>query len=386
MRLTRLPPDHGATPGHVRFAGLVSEAGSADGAIWVDVPEALAADVTDRLDTWLLWILPHAFATGQDFVIDGAVDAELLRNADALMEIWSRWRPDRRPIRVVAEPVDPTALGARAAPERTVLFFTCGVDSFFSLYHHDHQDASAGEPGSPGWRPVDDLVYVHGFDIPLAHVTAFEAKRKVLDRVAADTGKTLVLLATNLRETGVRQPWGPVMHGPALGGVGVLLGDRWRTALLSSWCCHDHDGPWGSTGITDPLLSTSLTRTRPYGDGHDRFEKLEYLVRFPLVLDTLHVCWEERSDGNCGRCEKCLRTLIALDILGVRDRATTFPPGAVDLGRLPAVWKDTPQLTRIYAYLRDHAARAGRADVVAVIDSCRRAGTSGGPPSVPAPS
>jgi len=366
MRLARLPHGHGLLPGHLRLSGLVTEAAAADGPVWADVPESLAADVPERLDAWLLWLLPHAFETQQELVLDGAVDPELLRNAHELMEIWSRWRPGRRPIRVRAEPADPPGPGA-SPPERTGLFFTAGVDSFFTLYHFDTMAAD-----HPEWRqrPVDDLIYVWGFDIPLAHREACESKDRALRRIAADVGKPLVTLVTNLRDTGVRQPWGRVMHGPALGGVGLLLGNRWRETLLSSWFCHEDTDPWGSTGITDPLLSTSATRTRPYGAGHDRFEKLAFLMRFPLAFETLHVCWEERSAGNCGRCEKCLRTLIALDILGALDRAATFPREPLDLSLLAKVWKDTPLFVRMYEQLKDHAAAAGHSDIVAAIDAC----------------
>jgi hypothetical protein len=369
MRFTLLPRDRGLLPEHVRFAGVVTGAGPGDGTIWTDVPESFAAAAPNRLDAWLLWLLPHAFETQQELILEGAVDRALLRNAHEIMETWSRWRPDRRPIRVRAEPADvPASLAsAEERPGRTGLFFTGGVDSFFTLFHHDE---TAGAHPASRQRPVDDLVYVWGFDIPLTEAAAFAAKQATLARIATVTGKTLVTLATNLRETGVRQPWGPVMHGPALGGIGLLLGRRWHTVLLSSWFTHGDTDPWGSTALTDPLLSTSATRTQPYGAGHDRFEKLAYLARFPLVLDTLHVCWEERSAGNCGRCEKCYRTLLALDVLGVRDRATSFPPGPLDLGRLAELWKDKPLFTRMYEQLRGHAAHAGRSDIVAAIDAC----------------
>jgi hypothetical protein len=368
MRLTPLPPGHGLLADHVRLTGLVTDAGTADGPVWIDVPVAVAGDVVDHLDAWLLWLLPHAFETQQELVLAGPVDADLLRNAHELMEIWSRWRPDRRPIPVRAEAADPPpACSLGRPPERTGLFFTAGVDSFFTLFHHDEM---AREHLESRQRPVDDLIYVWGFDIPLAQRTAFESKQATLERIAAETGKTLVTLVTNLRETGVRQPWGAVMHGPALGGVGLLLGHRWRTVLLSSWFTHGDTEPWGSTAITDPLLSTAATHTQPHGAGHDRFEKLAYLARFPLVLDTLHVCWEERSASNCGRCEKCLRTVLSLEILGVRDRAATFPPEPLNLGRLAEVWKDQPLFVRMYEQLRGHAARNGRDDIVAAITAC----------------
>jgi len=366
MRLSRLPCEHGLLPGHVRLSGLVTDAGAGDGPVWIDLPEPLAAEAPDRLDAWLLWLLPHAFETQQELILEGPVDRELLLNAARLMEIWSGWRPDRRPIAVRAEPADASAAG-HPVPDRTGLFFTGGVDSFFTLFHYDETvsvDLTATR------RPVDDLIYVWGFDIPLTHREACERKQATLGRIADHVGKHLVSFVTNLRETGIRQPWGPVMHGPALGGVGLLFGNRWKTTLLSSWFCHGDDEPWGSTAITDPLLSTSVTRTEAYGAGHDRFEKLAFLARYPLALETLHVCWEERSEGNCGRCEKCYRTLLALELLGVRDRAITFPAGPLDLGRLAEVWKDKPLFVRMYAQLRGHAARAGRADIVAAIDAC----------------
>jgi hypothetical protein len=360
MRITRHATSAGLLPGFVRFTAEVREANKADGPIWIDVPEAIAPEVVDRLDAWLLWVLPYAFETQQVLTLDGPVDHELLRNAHGLMEIWSRWRPDRRPVRIRAEsdPVPPPH------SERTGVFFSAGVDSFFTLFHHDAMGRE-----HPEWRqrPIDDLVYVEGFDIPLEHRAALDAKRAALERIATETGKTPVTFATNLRETGVRRPWGPEMHGPALGGAGLLAGRRWGTMLLSAWNCHEDTDPWGSTGITDPLLSTSATRTRLYGAGNDRFEKIDFLSRFPLALDELHVCWEDRSERNCGRCEKCVRTLLAIEVLGVRERATTFPREPFDPGRLAEVWKDKPLNVQIYRHLMKHAERAERSDIVAAI-------------------
>ena len=360
MRLTRHATSAGLLPGFVRFTAEVREAGNADGPIWIDVPEAIAPEVVDRLDAWLLWVLPYAFETQQDVTLDGPVDHELLRNAHGLMEIWSRWRPERRPVRIHAEMDRPEPhLGMR-----TGLYFTAGVDSFFSLHHHDAMGRA-----HPEWRqrPIDDLIYVWGLDIPLEHRAAFDAKRALLERVAAGSGTTVVNFVTNLRRTGVRRPWAQEMFGPAIGGVGLVAGRRWRVALLSSWNCHEDTFPCASTGITDPLFSTSNTRTRSYGGGHDRFEKLEFLARFPQALDTMQVCWEERSNVNCGRCEKCFRTLLALEILGLRDQAGSFPREPLDLGRIAAVWKDVPINIRIYEQLFKHAERAGRSDIVAAI-------------------
>lgn len=367
MRLTPLERETGATPGCVRLAGrVVSQSLAAEEVLWADVPEAFAADVTDRLDAWMLWLLPHAFEAGEDLCLEGTVDPELLRNAHELMAVWSCWRPGKRPVGIEAEPA------ASPAPQgtRTGLFFTAGVDSFFSLLHHDDMARL-----HPAWnlRPVDDLIYVQGYDIPIANRPALDRKQAALRAIAEETGKTLVTLATNFRDTGVslrKSDWGPVMHGPAVAACGLLLGRRWRTLLLSAAVAYDEFDPWGSTCMTDPLFSTSATRVWHYGAGADRLRKIEFLARRDVALEHLHVCWRDASERNCGVCEKCFRTLLALDMAGARARARTFPAGEFSVDRLRDVWSDREPVKRMYEKMREHARLIGRADVVSVIDAC----------------
>jgi len=57
MRRSFLPRDRGLLPGHVRFAGLVQDAGAE--AVWFDVPEPLA-DAGARPDRWLAPVVPAA--------------------------------------------------------------------------------------------------------------------------------------------------------------------------------------------------------------------------------------------------------------------------------------------------------------------------------------
>jgi len=356
----------GLLPGSLRLAGHIAGNGiPAEEVLWADVPEESVPDVTDRLDAWLLWLLPHAFEAGEDLVLDGPVDAALLRNAHELMEVWTCWCPGRRPVRVEAQAVDtPEPQGSR-----TGLFFTAGVDSFFSLLHYDEMARV-----HPEWslQPVDDLIYVEGYDIPLKDRPALDRKRSSLQAVADETNKTLLTLATNFRDTAVslRNAWGPMVHGPAVVAAGLVLGRRWRTLLFSAAVAYDEFDPWGSTAVTDPLLSTSITRLVHYGAGSDRLRKTEFLSRFDVALRSLHVCWQDASERNCGVCEKCFRTLLAIDLAGARDRATTFPAEGFDVGRLRDVWSYSEPIVRMYKKMRDRAMTMGRNDVVAVIDDC----------------
>jgi hypothetical protein len=53
-----------------------------------------------------------------------------------------------------------------------------------------------------------------------------------------------------------------------------------------------------------------------HGRGALRWQKLERLAQEPGALGILRVCWQDKG-FNCGRCEKCLRTMVLLRILGL---------------------------------------------------------------------
>lgn len=68
-----------------------------------------------------------------------------------------------------------------------------------------------------------------------------------------------------------------------------------------------------------PLIaSKNLNFYLADGRGGGRFEKTKLLTDYPLSYDALHVCWY--SEKNCGKCAKCMRTLVALDMLGALDK------------------------------------------------------------------
>ena len=49
------------------------------------------------------------------------------------------------------------------------------------------------------------------------------------------------------------------------------------------------------------------------------------LSKSQLALDNLRVCWRNRPvKFNCGVCEKCIRTMVNLEISGVLDKCKTF--------------------------------------------------------------
>jgi hypothetical protein len=334
--------------------------------LWVDVPETVADGITRRLDAWLLWMLPHAFVAGSDLVLEGEVSPELLRNAHDIMGVWSSWWPEHRPVRIHAA----AATDDETAGDRQGLMFTAGVDSFYTLFHHDRM---AREQPECRMRPVDDLVYVWGYDIPLFKPEAFEEKAATLRAIAEPTGKALLAFATNYRQLDLpldRRQWGPMQHGPALGGMAAFLGRRWRGFLIAATEHYGAPGAWGSSPLVDHHFSTGRTQVRHHGAWADRYEKMKLLAEHDVAFEHLSVCWGRGSARNCSRCEKCFRTMLVYDLLGARHRAATFDMTKFSVDGLRKVWKHAPLIEQIYRDLRERAVSLGRRDVVDVIDQC----------------
>jgi hypothetical protein len=84
---------------------------------------------------------------------------------------------------------------------------------------------------------------------------------------------------------------------------------------------------WGSSPLLDPLWSNGQVAITHDGCEADRMEKVRAVADSAIALDTLRVCHDDTADYNCGRCEKCLRTMMALRLCGALDRAPTFPRG-----------------------------------------------------------
>lgn len=75
---------------------------------------------------------------------------------------------------------------------------------------------------------------------------------------------------------------------------------------------HDSDG---SDAFNLPLVSTNGLTFYSSGGERMRSDKIAYFVDDPYIQKKLYVC---NTGGlhNCNQCEKCLRTMTSLDILG----------------------------------------------------------------------
>lgn len=64
-------------------------------------------------------------------------------------------------------------------------------------------------------------------------------------------------------------------------------------------------------------FSTSQLKIVPEGSEYSRNDKINFIANYEVAKKNLHVC--TAKEINCGVCEKCLRTLLAIDALGRLD-------------------------------------------------------------------
>lgn len=290
-------------------------------------------------------LLP-AIAQAREIVISGLhVDQLLLENLEMVQDVWLRWsRAKMRRTRntkmyhrtrisldLTVDHLAQTSRSKEIAPSKldsnrgTALMFSGGVDSLYSAIKYD--------------KPIDAFVFAHGFDIRLDD----PARNVVADQVrnaAQGLGVPLIEVETNIRHlTDPMVPWED-SHGAALAAIGHLLGDSFETFVVPATHTFDNLYPLGSHPLLEPLWGSSDVRFVHHGCEADRVEKLARIAKSEVARRWLRVC--PRYDGgtrNCGRCEKCLRTMTAVRLAGDDCQFETLPRlrGLSDLWKVATV-------------------------------------------------
>jgi len=193
--------------------------------------------------------------------------------------------------------------------DQAIAAFSGGVDSCFTLFRH-----LTGQCGRLQ-RPLKAGLMVHGFDIPLDQPQVFERAAQRSQKMLASLGVALIPMATNFRE--LKQNWEDA-HGIGLVSCLMLLQGGYGVGLVPSTEPYQALIPWGSNPVTDHLLSSRTFKVVHDGAAFTRIEKVEQLGQWQEALTRLRVCWQgQEKDRNCGRCEKCIRTILNFRVVGL---------------------------------------------------------------------
>lgn len=255
-------------------------------------------------DAFLIAALIPAMQRHESLYVDKSipVSKQLLANLMQYQEIYRHWYPELENIHVDAK----TSVGNEGSGQWSGCFFSGGVDSIYTV--------------SQTLDQLDYLLLCCGLDIPVSEHRRWEKTRQLAKKFADEVGLELITITTNVKEK--LRCRDIDNHGAILVSNGIGLGfDRLYVPASHAW---DELTPWGSHPLTDPLLGNGLTSVIHHGNVF-RTEKTAKIIEFGYGIEDLRVC-NVYSEYNCGKCEKCLRTMICLEMLSKRVKALTPPP------------------------------------------------------------
>lgn len=218
------------------------------------------------------------------------------------------WRPDLfRAIRILPDTIAPARL---PTSRKAILAFSGGLDSAYSLHAHKR--------GMLGHRELDiaSAIQVYGFDLPIDQPSCCENAAKLARGILDAYDVPLTTVQTNWRD--LDNPWEEsFIFG--LASVMHQFSACYSHAVFSSDISYLLDRfDWGTNAITNRLVSGLSFPIHVTGANKSQSAKARAVMNEPSVLNNLRVCWRRpESLGNCGVCEKCLRTKLCFAASGL---------------------------------------------------------------------
>ncbi len=254
--------------------------------------------------------LVPAMRMGLPLAIEAPVSPLLLENLDEYQDIFACWFEPLQKITITAPVADRETI---RLPEgrRSGSWFSLGVDGFDTYLRNADR--------------IDDLIFIHGYDIDVEKHAHRNAVQAALESVANDLDKPLITMQTNIRSFSDDYVWWGHALGSVMGAAAHLLAGRLREVYWASSTDYTNLVPFGTSPLPDPYLSSDAMRVVNDGSGFTRLQKIAAIAENEIAMNHLRVCWgQDGSTQNCGVCEKCLRTMTALQFLGKLESAPTF--------------------------------------------------------------
>jgi hypothetical protein len=333
--------------------------------LWFTFPRAVGSFVTTRADGFAVALLPLAMSLGESLTVHGDLSYRLAHGMRDYQRFQAAWKPDTfTAVELRADGLcrrDPG--GARPAVGTA---FSGGVDSFHTVWTH----LGDNEPYAP-YR-ISHCLMINGFDpdTDLANSGGFLRIEQLYAPMMERLNLEMIIARTNLLQfVGLplqKQSFAAFVTAPAL-----VLGRLFSRYYVPSSYKFSHLSrfPDGSHPMFDHLLGTETMEAIHDGGTLTRVAKTVGISRWPETFDLLRVCFkttgpqpDREAIANCCECEKCLRTMMTLDIAGALERYRCFakPLTGSKIRRADYGYPGT----RVFAEeILDYAKQEGRKDI-----------------------
>lgn len=287
--------------------------------------ENAPGEVALTADPFLVGFLTPAMLLNEPLEVRGPVDPELLASIrEDVVPLLLRWYRSLHKIDLICEEREPPA---REGPGKTIQAWSGGLDATYTAVKN------LGE--------IDAFMTSQGFDSRTYHPEFWNRIVEDIRAAADNLGKPLFVVNTNLREVSHYQAiqtrkgridpdYYELGHNGPIGNYLVAIARGMlpfaSRFIISANIPYEKLFPYGCHPLLDPKWSTPRLKVLHDGCEAGRVDKVEFIKRVrPEALKTLRVCWfPEYGEINCGRCEKCIRTMCELRAAGAEDLGAPF--------------------------------------------------------------
>jgi hypothetical protein len=296
--------------------------------LYFETTQEFAADVFCNPNAFITACTIPAMRYGEKRIaIDSPICPQLKDGLTTVMHSLVEWYGgDRRVI-----PIEAPLESQISSPQnsRAGCFFSGGIDAI-SMLRTNRLNYPLEHP-----RSIKDGILVYGIlKGEDENEPSFQYVLDGVSKMAEDAKINIIPVYTNayahIRDLDPDFSfWKGEFHGSFLAAIAHIFAQRLTTVSIASTFDLANLIPWGSHPLIDPHFSSNNLHIRHEDVALSRLEKTKLVAEWDVALKNLRVCNEKDSyrygNHNCGKCEKCLRTMTTLLALGVLDKTATFP-------------------------------------------------------------
>lgn len=338
--------------------------------IYIETETPFTADISCNPHAFLVGCLIPAMHFGERrIVLEQEVCPGLKEGLETIMSLMKEWSAGQL-LPLSLEMKTSSSVQYAEKQRHAGLFLSGGIDSLAAL--------RAITLNYPSMHPgaVKDCLFVHGFDIGGVvqrgmkyHV--FERAKAAMTRVAKDANINLIPIYTNIRHLcDERELWLEKFFGAVLASVAHAFASRLELVYIASSFDIPNLTPCGSHPMLDPEYSSFDMRIRLRDLSLSRMDKLRIVAGWDVALNNIRVCLANvQHRMNCGKCEKCVRTMLGLLAIGALDKTEAFVENDVSPDLLSAFSITIRHREPFYRELLEPLKSQGKDDLVEVIKS-----------------
>jgi hypothetical protein len=282
-------------------------------------------------------LVPALYYGERRILVEGEVCPELLAGCEVVISLFNYWFYGCKPRSLSIEAMP--RLRAEPLPDNRAagLFFSGGIDAYATLCRNRRYFDRC----HPSYFRHGILVF--GFE--LDDEQAFEWVSATM-RVAADAfDLRLTPVFTNIycnyraedRLQG-HKFWMTQYQGSAFAAVAHVIAYLVNSMSLASHANFANLCPIATHPLYEPNFSNHAVRICHDGVHMSRLDKVKLVAQSETAFKYLRVCNRVRRYSlrfiNCGYCEKCVRTMLELYVVGASESMTIFERNELDAQKL----------------------------------------------------